>query len=335
MIDINGCRFRKLTDPIYANGRRVKKVLCNGVKVYPDVISNNSEGRLIKILGWTNVYVTHTHDGVRPVKDTGWYDIVYYKEGEYSFGVMASFAATIKFRQPAKCILTPTAINLQEKGHPARALNTYTEDRILFGTRPLAGLQDQYAKCIMPVSNTALVDYVDFIYKESITPPPVCSYYFYRHHASFQWLSESYCEFTPKEPYLYHACEFNAKVFSKRWENIRFCMDTSYTIDYGRLFYDRRQGEFGSLETKAIVDTECPRVCNKATNTLYGMSIHLGGYSTKYDRKDLYSGSITNDYCNANLSDIIALIPITHILYVGSEEEAPDWAKTVSEDDLF
>jgi hypothetical protein len=65
------------------------------------------------------------------------------------------------------------------------------------------------------------------------------------------------------------------------------------------------------------------------------MSIKLEGYSMMYDRKNMYNGTVTKDYYAGPLNDIIALIPITHILYAGDYSEAPESAKTVSESDLF
>ena len=180
-----------------------------------------------------------------------------------------------------------------------------------------------------------MIDYVDFIYKVTITPPPLCPYYYFLHHASFQWLTERFYEFTPQEPYLYNACEFNGQIYRKRMENITFCRDSSYTNDYGRLLYDYRKGLHGTMTTKAIVDTKCPVYWGRVSSKLYGMSILLEDYTMMYDRKDMNSVTVTKDYYEGPLDDIVALIPITHILYAGNVDEAPESAKTVSEDDLF
>jgi hypothetical protein len=163
----------------------------------------------------------------------------------------------------------------------------------------------------------------------------MCPYYYFVHHASLGWLTEYFYEFTPHEPYLFNACEYNGKVFRKRWENITFCRDSSYTDDYGRLFFDSHRGEHGRMMTKAVVDTKCPVYWGPVSSKLYGMSIKLEGYSMMYDRKNMNNGTVTKDYYAGPLSDIIALIPITHILYAGDISEAPESAKTVSESDLF
>ena len=331
MIEVNGNRFRFLKDPLYANGRRVKKVLCNGMKVYPE---DTSEGNLIKILGWTNVYVSHSHNGVRPQPASSWYDTLWFKEGTVSFGVMASFSAAIKLRKPARVEKSPVRINLQRNYHDT-IRSGYAEDKPYYCSAPLVGLQDQITKSIDFGSNNALIDYVDFIYKLSITPPPMCPYYYFVHHASLGWLTEYFYEFTPHEPYLFNACEYNGKTFRKRWENISFCRDSSYTDDYGRLFFDSHRGEHGRMMTKAVVDTKCPVYWGPVSSKLYGMSIKLEGYSMMYDRKNMYNGTVTKDYYAGPLNDIIALIPITHILYAGDISEAPESAKTVSESDLF
>jgi hypothetical protein len=163
----------------------------------------------------------------------------------------------------------------------------------------------------------------------------MCPYYYFVHHASLGWLTEYFYEFTPHEPYLFNACEYNGKTFRKRWENITFCRDSSYTDDYGRLFFDSHRGEHGRMMTKAVVDTKCPVYWGPVSSKLYGMSIKLEGYSMMYDRKNMYNGTVTKDYYAGPLNDIIALIPITHILYAGDYSEAPESAKTVSESDLF
>lgn len=59
MIAVNGKQYRYLTDPLYANGRRVKKVLVDGIRYYPEY---ETSGNLLKIFGWTNMHIEHTDD---------------------------------------------------------------------------------------------------------------------------------------------------------------------------------------------------------------------------------------------------------------------------------
>lgn len=316
MIEVNGNQFRYLKDPLFANGRRVKKVLVDGIRYYPE---DETSGNLLKVSGWTNMHAEHTDDYRKPYMGSG---VQRLGPCTSSLNVMGSFVAIIRTQGSARLTCDRRFDYLSPNVKPYYGWHLYRPEELVC---PSIGYREQPSMSVWWSNNGAVSNRYpgyrkysyEVLYKVAITPPAICGPLVLMDWGF--WLD--YTSYTPKEPYLLHATEFNDKVYSFSSDN-----PGNYTGVYGNMeaYFNKCRVNYDNNYSDCLFDC---------------INVGLTGYQTTFTRRQYdNSGSGTvkvDDYiCNLN-SFTVACMPITNVIYAGLEEEAPQWAKTLSSDDLY
>ena len=314
MIATGGEQFRTLAQPIYVNGKKVKEVWANGNMVYPVI----SRANYLKVRGRMTISKCYTRPQVGGMfKDTV---TGYLISGESSFlpEWVSAYAISVTF----------IAIYRAKGGYL-----TVSDDWFeVTSGKYEATNYNGYFNPLAPASEGDLPLHLDSVYGKKIEgeftvpqfqcsimsePIPIPPYYIHESKGGGFIFdtpdSYSMVETIPDAPSVLGATMWNGERM------------TQIAHSYVNPMYPDASLYISSYTTGGI-GISMYGLTVEATNKYYGGSYFYDGYYSlkKTERTTLNirsTGSVR--------------IPVTDILYAGMEEDAPDWAKTISDRDFY
>ena len=313
MIATGGSEFRTLAQPIFVNGKKVREVWANGQMVYPEV----GRGDFVKVRGVLAISKSFTRPQVGGLlKDiaTGYLiqgSSTYMPEWNSYFAVKVVFVAIYKYAGGNIDIVDdwiPLTTTRFQGGYYTSRLNPLAPG----GEDDTSGAIDKiYGKRI--ASRFTLVDFRCQVFYNGIPIPPL----FVEESKGQGLIFDSPDAYTradtiPDTPNVLAASLWNIETF------------TELNRTYPNSMYPEARLRISQHESGGIV-LEMSRLPVPATRYCYGGSYFYDGYYSlrKTERVTLTISSVGN-----------LQVPITEILYQGSEKDAPDWAKTITDSDL-
>lgn len=351
MINTGGKDFRRLSHPIFVNGKKVRQVWMNGTMVYPEISYPGAprlqhiRGNLIKISGRNAVTHVHSHR----VKDPGvtytpaGYPTAFYGPCTTTYTFSAAFCATIVIPEAYHFLINRneqilTYANQDNYGHHG-ALSDMRLNFVspLFEAPPCPAMGIQASKDGEAFAITeGLIREIKFRFHAS--PIPVCgpvqsgssAYYFTIYDAdgietggmtrkrNENFDSGGYYQLPriePTGPFIGPG-EFSGRIFTRLG-------------DYESTISNRGHLIIGATFVLG-------------SQTLGGIAMRAYGYMIPARVIKLYRDSNEpqsyQDYGNVYLqseSFNMGNVPFSKILYCGMEKTAPEWALHVTEEDLI
>jgi hypothetical protein len=320
MIVINGKAFRYITDPLYANGKKVYRAYANGKLVYPEM-----KGKLIKVRGRISLAHTHSH-----VEDTTGYHSWQFGTCSATYSVTASFAAVFRIRNGfgARFKVSDATYSVQEDydsgyyghGYP----NTYSQFKIadpFYGKGAVSGYGFSFEKY-----SAGCCEMVDLKAKYYCSPIPLCGPLITDGIAPLSmWTTPDGS--TPVNTYRHSGKKTYTPLISALTEPQEL---NGIILGEGEHYTTRPKSghiDVGISFSPYASDAEEISCCR------------ISGYEfvfpLNYEYWDLDKGGYDNIDCwGLTYVSNIATIPITEIMYLGDYDKAPEEMKTVSDSDL-
>lgn len=352
MVEANGNKFITLDDEMTVNGEKVYEVWANGQQVYPEV----KTGNFVKFRGETHVFWAHAY----PKGDWIWcgntnVGPLYYQEQAHVewYSIDASFVEIIKAASGG--LRLDNYFSYQGDIPPADARNKYINPRVF--NEPLGYAQGQQTLDLWftPGMQYQSLKRIDSKYKFRVSPLPAISEYHghYRSIYQYYWKRKTNGFTLPMslngeildamEPngdikkYVLNRGSEACTIWGGPAKN--YIPENSYSADNAfdsKLYYMRR------IPRKTNTFSLCcgyPIQCSIDRFEQLQQNLEIDYQSLMgwpIGAKVNGWGEWQKRIGNVSLAPLtLAVIPITECMYLGSEEEAPDWAFEIYDEDFL
>lgn len=352
MIKIGGHTWRTLAEPMYVNGRHVQEVWANGVQVYPEV----KTGDIIKFRGSINRRFVHFDDFSRSVS----YVDEYFGPCLSVYNVNASFSAVMKCNVPIGGYeKNGYGITDADLIYSSGATADYPTHPMYHGTNAMFNSAPLPYSFIQPLHNMAGIKSTGFYlrgnpilkdirFKYSISDIPICAplktkeaeniLIVYDHgtgervllsiNAETDYGGEGGFIITPLSNTIVAAGQYNNMLLGSDIQRL----DNQLYFNVGEhvrgIFLVSNSGndaiKVDGLQLMAV-DYTFP----------INVKIHLTRETDYYGRDYIVDRIIDKGIYDYTNPFYFAVIPTIDIMYIGSEQNAPQWALFASEDDLI
>ena len=333
MISTAGHEFRKLSDAMYVNGKRVQEVWANGVRVYPET----GGGNFVKFAGRMTQNMSHTHE--YEYEGLNWDHL---KDHSSSFTIDASFVATLEALTTTERLHCDrhygTRIAGFDEKHLAPGYISYKTEIV----KPLIGLKEQSALSVWCEGGRNRYR-LRCLIRFNASQVPLCGPVYSNNHSmgGVGFLSSTTWEET---------LEFHEKGFDVPEFNGRVISFASPIVSDNYLWTGKSLVAKDNDKTCTVKPLEAVRGEKDYAKhcIISGLNVSLNGYMViGYDT--VWNVKVGGMFSNGgavqpkkddpvevkmNTFDI-AKIPITKCLFVGDAATAPDWAKNLYASDLL
>ncbi len=325
MILVNGSEYRTLQQKLYANGKQVLQAYCNGDLVYPE----REDTELLKVLGSVHTIITHDHAGENPSAQASSGEQYTYLPGIHEYRAKACFSMVIRnysystpnipsffSYQSSPMIIPATTWPLDSSNEQYVFPYEWSTAPLLpngDGVHPLLGspalethMIRHYGNYSHPTVSVELLLYVD------VSAPPVCG-----------WRSDS-CHFGLGKPYL----DVTATPLQDRLDTVPSDVNGLHWLSSYRK--DAYRGFSWTLNTPSGTQVTVHMSNGSRSNNsdfFYRLRIaadnNSNTYNVAYRIQATRQGDREFEYSYNQIFNI-ANIPITRLLYDGSELNAPE-----------
>lgn len=334
MIRIGGKEFRTLAQPIFVNGKHVREVWANGIQVYPETLHGNT----IKIRG----HILEGRSFFRPDRYLTRYEpwmsgeIISVKGYSETFSVSASFVAVLRYSQDVGlheegiklipvCGKEFNSERIPTEGHGQYSLpyepfsmwwdseENYMKMYISKMCMPFSPLDGSPVPTIPTLNivrqDTGFLRDLRILFRIDMAPLPLSSEYLYTYYSPLSYYHTD--RVFPIYSGMFSVCDWNGQIIRSN--------ETTFTVPHSWV-------ENASMSCSLV---------HQSPNGVFPSYLSVS-FKNLMDRATLESNhhDSTEAKIFATINNLVN-VPITDVLYIGMEEDAPEWALDVSESDLY